>query len=92
MQTHSGSMSAPKLAVTLLVAIILNDLLFLYLIPGDVQSALTFGAISGLAGAILYLLLNSPQPVLGSSAPQPRGGGIAPSWSPHFASPAAQRK
>ena len=92
MQTNSESISAPKVALTVLAAIVLNELLFLYLLPENVQSALTFGAISGMAGAILYLLLNSPRPFPRSSAPQSRSRRIAPSWHPHFASTATQRK
>jgi len=92
MQTQSEWISALKVALTVLVAIVLNELLFLYLLPHNVQSALMFGAISGLAGAILYLVLYSPGPWLGSSASQERARSLEPSWHPQFASTATHRK
>ena len=92
MQTRSDTLTAPKVALTFLLSIVLNELLFLYLIPGDLQSSLTLGAISGLAGAVLHLMLSPGRLVTRRSTSQPPRQQVATHWHPQLAGPWGHRK
>ncbi|MEO8594115.1 MAG: hypothetical protein ABI759_12410 [Candidatus Solibacter sp.] len=49
------------MVILTVTSIALNELVFLYLFRDDLVSALTWGWISGVAGAALYYLLNAPK-------------------------------
>ena len=71
MRRPRDTQSVIKVVLVVLASLAMNELAFLFLMPGEGISAAVYGGVSGVAGALLYLLLNRPGPEMRLSVSEP---------------------